>query len=42
MSRGWVINEIVRRADPKGRTVAEILDEDISDKLGCDLHVGCP
>ena len=30
VTRGMILNEIVRRVDPKGRTVGEILREDIA------------
>jgi CubicO group peptidase (beta-lactamase class C family) len=42
-SRGWIINEIVRRADPAGRTIGEFIQEEINDVLGIDeteLFVG--
>ncbi|KAG0307904.1 hypothetical protein BGZ98_009470 [Dissophora globulifera] len=29
LSRGWYLNEIVRRVDPKGRTISQIVEEDI-------------
>ena len=35
-SRGWIINEIVRRADPKKRTVGEIIRDDICTTLDID------
>ena len=33
LSRGWILNEIVRRADPKGRTIGEFLRDDIAAPL---------
>ena len=36
MSRGWIVNEIVRRVDPQGRTIGEIIQEDINVPLGID------
>jgi len=50
ITRGFVLNEIVRRADPAGRTVGAILQQDIGAKLGgsgaqagaFDFHVGLP
>lgn len=41
-SRGWIVNEIVRRADPRGRTVGEIVKEDLAGPLGLEneLFVG--
>jgi hypothetical protein len=42
VTRGWIINEIVRRADPLKRTVGVILQEDIVPKLdpGARLFIG--
>ena len=38
ITRGWILNEIVRRVDPKGRTVGEILYDDVtSDGIFCGL-----
>ena len=39
-TRGWIANEIVRRVDPKGRTVGEILRDSISDPLGAKAFIG--
>jgi len=43
-TRGWVINELVRRVDPAGRTVGQILKEDLTDPLGLSqsLRMGIP
>merc|ERR1719167_1053714 len=41
VTRGWILNEIVRRADKTGRTVGEILRADICEPLGgVDAFVG--
>ena len=40
--RGTTINEIVKRADPRGRTVGEILDEEIRAATGADSFFGLP
>lgn len=40
MTRGWVVNELFRRVEPKGRTLGEYLKEDIADPLGADINVG--
>ncbi|KAI8353956.1 beta-lactamase/transpeptidase-like protein [Mortierella sp. GBAus27b] len=29
MSRGWFLNEIVRRVDPKGRSIGQIVEQDL-------------
>lgn len=44
VSRGLLVNEIVRRVDPKGRTLAEIVAEDLAAPLGLsdELFVGVP
>ena len=40
VTRGWILNEIFRRADPGGRTMGEFLREEISDPLGADVIIG--
>ena len=40
--RGTTINEIVKRADPRGRTVGEILGEEIRTATGADFFFGLP
>ncbi len=40
ITRGWVANEIFRRADPAGRTIGQFLREDISGPLGVDAMIG--
>ena len=40
MTRGWVINELFRRVDPRGRTLGEYLQEEIAQPLGADVNVG--
>lgn len=44
ITRGWIINEIVRRADPKGRTVGEFVRDEIAGKVGIqdELCFGLP
>ena len=39
-TRGWIENEIVRRVDPEGRTIGEILREEISNPLGAMAFIG--
>jgi len=41
ITRGWIANEIFRRADPQKRTMGEFLDLEIAKKLGADVFVGC-
>lgn len=44
LTRGWLVNEIVRRADPAGRTVGQFLHEEVAVPLGLEgeLAVGVP
>jgi len=43
-SRGWVVNEIVRRADPEGRTIGQFLRDEVAKPLGIsnELCIGTP
>ncbi len=41
-SFGWLAGEIVRRCDPKHRTVAAIVREEIAPMLDLDLWIGLP
>ncbi|MDB2615952.1 beta-lactamase family protein [Luminiphilus sp.] len=40
MTRGWIVNEVFRRVDPKGRTLGEYVAEEISGPLNADVLVG--
>ena len=40
ISRGLIANEVVRRVDPRGRTVGQILRYHISEPLGADAFIG--
>ncbi|XOV90455.1 MAG: serine hydrolase domain-containing protein [Pseudomonadota bacterium] len=42
VTRGWIVNELFRRVDPKARTVGEFLREEVSGPLGMDVYVGLP
>ena len=44
ITRGWIANEIVRRADPKGRTIGQFLVEEVALPLGLknELNIGTP
>jgi CubicO group peptidase (beta-lactamase class C family) len=44
VSRGWIVNEIVRRADPKGRTIGQFLKEEVAIplKISDELNIGTP
>jgi CubicO group peptidase (beta-lactamase class C family) len=40
ITRGWIVNEVFRRVDPRGRTVGEFLREEISGPLEADAIIG--
>ena len=40
MTRGWLLNEIFRRAEPRGRTIGEFLRTEISEPLRAGVHIG--
>jgi len=40
VTRGWIANELFRRVDPAGRTMGELLREDISGPLDADTFIG--
>lgn len=40
LTRGFVINEIVRRVDPKKRTLGEFVSEEMAGPLKADFYVG--
>ena len=40
VTRGWIVNEVFRRADPAGRTIGEFLQEDIRRPLDADAVIG--
>merc|ERR1711977_162222 len=44
VTRGWLVNEIVRRVDPEGRTIGQFLHEEVALPLGLEneLCVGLP
>ncbi|ETN85042.1 hypothetical protein RB195_020311 [Necator americanus] len=39
---GWIVDQIVRRADPKRRSVGQFFKEEVADKYGIDFHIGLP
>ncbi|VDO44762.1 unnamed protein product, partial [Haemonchus placei] len=39
---GWIVDQIVRRADPKHRSVGQFFKEEIADRYGIDFHIGLP
>lgn len=40
LTRGWIVNEVFRRVDPRGRTIGEFFREDISKPLDADVMIG--
>lgn len=43
MTFGWIIGELVRRTDPKGRSLGRFVQEEIASPLGIsDLWIGIP
>lgn len=39
---GWYQSELIRRADPAGRTAGRFLADEVAAPLGLDLHIGLP
>jgi len=39
-TRGWILNEIVRRVDPQNRTIGEFCRDEICEPLGVDFYIG--
>lgn len=40
LTRGWIVNEVFRRVDPKRRTIGEFLREDIRGPFEADVIIG--
>ena len=40
LTRGWIINEVFRRMDPRGRTIGEYLRQELSRPLSADVVIG--
>ncbi|CAG8433392.1 8113_t:CDS:2 [Ambispora gerdemannii] len=41
-TRGWYLNEIVRRVDPQHRTIGKIIDQELSDSYDIEFHLSLP
>ncbi|KAK6016178.1 hypothetical protein OSTOST_18340 [Ostertagia ostertagi] len=39
---GWLVDQIVRRTDPKHRSIGVYFKEEIADKYNLDFHIGLP
>jgi len=42
VSLGFYASELLRRADPLGRTIGRAFAEDVADPLGIEFHIGLP
>ncbi len=42
VTRGWIVNEIFRRADRDGRTIGEFAQQELRQKLGAEIVIGVP
>ncbi|MFK7934449.1 MAG: serine hydrolase domain-containing protein [Saprospiraceae bacterium] len=42
ISLGWYESEIIRRADPQGRTIGQYFSDEIAKPLGLDFYIGLP
>jgi CubicO group peptidase (beta-lactamase class C family) len=42
LSLGWYQSAILRRADPRGRSLGEIFRDEIAGPLDLDIHIGLP
>jgi CubicO group peptidase (beta-lactamase class C family) len=41
-THGWYQNELIRRVDPRHRTVGKFFQEEIAQPLGVDFYIGLP
>jgi CubicO group peptidase (beta-lactamase class C family) len=39
---GWYQSEILRRVEPKGRSLGQFFREELAEPLGLDIHIGLP
>ncbi|KAL2918266.1 hypothetical protein HK105_202193 [Polyrhizophydium stewartii] len=42
VTRGWYLNEIVRRVDPQRRTIGQIVRQEFMPKLGVEFYLALP
>ncbi len=42
VSLGWYQNELIRRVDPKKRSLSQYFEEEIAKQLNLDLYIGLP
>ena len=41
-SLGWIASELIRRTDPKRRSLGQFFADEIAKPLGADFHIGLP
>jgi len=39
---GWLLDQMIRRIDPKGRDIGQFFKEEIADPYDIDFHIGMP
>lgn len=39
---GWYESELIRHADPRGRTLGRYFADEVAEPLGLDIHIGLP
>uniref|UniRef100_A0AC34RH47 Beta-lactamase-related domain-containing protein n=1 Tax=Panagrolaimus sp. JU765 TaxID=591449 RepID=A0AC34RH47_9BILA len=42
LTYGWLVDQIIRRVDPKHRSIGQFFREEFQQPLGLDLHIGLP
>ncbi|TMS35060.1 hypothetical protein L596_002536 [Steinernema carpocapsae] len=42
LTYGWLVDQMVRRIDPKRRSIGQFFREEVSDVYGVDFHIGLP
>ena len=42
LTYGWLAGELVRRVDPKKRSIGKFVQEEIADPLGIEFYIGLP
>lgn len=42
LTYGWLVGEIIRRVDPKRRTLGQFIKEEITDPFNIEFYIGLP
>ena len=42
LTLGWYQNELIRRVDPRGRSLGEFFQDEIAEPLGIEFYIGLP